>query len=117
MIIGIHHFSIIVSCEETVSFYKKLGFIEVKRIDRQYDTVVLMEGHGIGLEVFLDSKHIPRSNPEPLGLRNLSLAVDNIDNVLVALRIETGQKRTDWYGNQYVFITDPDGNKVQLYEQ
>ena len=117
MIIGIHHFSMIVSCEETVAFYKRLGFIEVKRIDRQYDIVVLMEGHGIGLEVFLDSSHFPRSIPEPLGLRNLSLTVDDIDTVLASLRIEADQKNTDWNGNQYVFITDPDGNKVQLYEQ
>ena len=54
MVTGIHHVSIIASSEASVEFYTKLGFQEYKRIERDYDTVVLMDGFGIGLEVFID---------------------------------------------------------------
>lgn len=33
MITEVHHFSIIAASEESVSFYKKLGFDEFKRIE------------------------------------------------------------------------------------
>ena len=62
MITGVHHFSIIASSEESVGFYEKLGFRENKRIERTYDTVVLMSGYGIGLEVFIDPSHPGRSS-------------------------------------------------------
>ena len=35
-------------------FKEKLGFGIEKRIERPYDVVVLMRGHGIGLELFVD---------------------------------------------------------------
>ena len=34
------HIALIVSREDNLSFYKKLGFIEVDRFERGYDTVV-----------------------------------------------------------------------------
>ena len=49
MITGIHHLSIIASSEDSVAIYSSLGFSEVLRKERGYDTVVLMEGHGVGL--------------------------------------------------------------------
>ena len=105
MIIGIHHFFIIASTEASVEFYKKLDFHEIKRIKRNYDTVVLMDGYGIGLEIFIDPRH-KRSNVEPLGLRTLCLKVDSLN----------GDVLTDWNGERYVNILDPDGNVVQLHE-
>ena len=80
MVTGIHHFSIIASSEASVEFYTKPGFKENKRIKRDYDTVVLMDGYGIGLEVFIDPKHF-RSVDEPLGFRALSLKVDSLDGI------------------------------------
>ena len=44
MIVGIHHFAIIVSYEKSVEFYTRLGFKEFFRKERAYDNVVLMEG-------------------------------------------------------------------------
>ena len=108
MITGIHHFSIIASSEASVEFYTKLGFKEYRRVKRDYDTVVLMVGFGVGLEVFIDPKHI-RSLEEPLGFRALSLKVDSLDG-------SKGTVLTDWNGERYVNIADPDGNMIQLHE-
>ena len=41
--IGIDHIAIIVSKEENLNFYKKLGFKEIRRITRAYDFVVFMK--------------------------------------------------------------------------
>ncbi len=114
MITGIHHFSIIASSEASVEFYTILGFREYKRIERGYDTVVLMEGFGVGLEVFIDPSHSPASS-EPLGLRTLALRVDSIEETVKVLGVN-GKVQTDWNGKRYVMITDPDGNDVQLCE-
>ena len=116
MITGIHHFSLIVSSENSITFYSSLGFREYKRIERKYDTVVLMNGHGIGLEIYIDPTHPPRERPEPLGPRNISLRVDKIEETVKELNIETGPIAQDWVGVNFCFITDPDGNVVQLHE-
>ena len=116
MILGIHHFSIIASSEESVKFYEKLGFKVERRIERGYDTVVLMSGYGIGLEIFIDSKHPARGELEPLGLRNSSLRVDDVEKTARDLGLDDVQIQTDWYGNRYCVITDPDGDLVQLCE-
>lgn len=108
MVTGIHHFSIIASSEASVGFYTKLGFQERKRIKRNYDTVVLMDGYGIGVEVFIDPRHC-RLAGEPLGFRTLSLKVDSLDGI-------DGTVMTDWNGERYVNIADPDGNTIQLHE-
>ena len=117
MITGIHHFSIIASSEESIAFYEKLGFKEYRRIERKYDTVVLMNGHGEGLEVFIDPSHPPRATkPENIGLRHLSLRVDKIEATIEELNLEAGPVMTDWVGVKFCFIADPDGLPVQLHE-
>lgn len=108
MVTGIHHFSIIASSEATVEFYTKLGFQEYKRITRDYDVVVLMDGFGVGLELFIDPRH-SQSVQEPLGFRTLSLKVDSLNGV-------NGTVMKDWNGERYVNISDPDGNRIQLHE-
>ena len=47
--LGLDHIAIIVSSEESLRFYEKLGFKESKRIERSYDTVVFMECGSITL--------------------------------------------------------------------
>lgn len=108
MIVGIHHFSLIASSEEVVQFYKGLGFKEEQRLERGGDTVVLLRGNGVGLEIFIDPSHPTRSAPEPLGLRTLGLRVDKIEG--------PEEIQMDWNGNRYVVLSDPDGNVVQLCE-
>lgn len=117
MITGIHHVSIISSSDESIRFYTKLGFNEYKRIERKYDTVVLMYAHGIGLEVFIDPTHPPRATqPENMGLRQLSLRVDNLEKTIEELELEAGPIMNDWVGVRFCFVADPDGLPVQLHE-
>ena len=116
MIQGVHHLALIVSDEKCVTFYKELGFDIFKQIERQYDTVILLLGYGILLELFVDPNHPPRSNPEPLGLRHLAFKVDDIENTVRMLTEATGSLKTDWVGEKYCFIVDPDGNSIELHE-
>ena len=115
MIKGIHHFSMIVSSEQSVRFYEGLGFKEVFRKERPYDTVVLMEGFGTGLELFIDPIHPKRAEkPEALGLRYLSLQVENLETCIQ--KYECGPIREDWKGIRYTMTKDPDGLPVQFHE-
>lgn len=116
MIQNIHHIAMIVSSEETVGFYKHLGFQETFRKTRSYDTIVLLNGHGFELEIFVDSNHPTKDMPEPLGLRHLALKVDKIESTAEELQIDVGEIMLDWIGERYCFITDPDGNSVELHE-
>ena len=111
---GIHHVAIIVSSEASVDFYKKLGFKETFRKEREYDTVVLMEGLGIELEVFIDPNHPQRSKTEPMGLRHLAFHVDNCDQM--RNEFDCGPIKKDWIGRNYCFTADPDGNTVEYHE-
>ena len=115
MISGLHHFSIIVSSEASVSFYEKLGFKVVFRKERSYDCVVIMEGNGVQLELFVDPKHPERAqDPENLGLRNVSFKVDDFQTIIKEFNCT--QILTDWFGQNYCTILDPDGLPIQLHE-
>lgn len=54
---ALDHIALIVTKEENLKFYEKLGFREKTRIIRNYDTVVIMEHDEIILEIFVDSNH------------------------------------------------------------
>ena len=110
------HIALIVSTEECLSFYKKLGFIEKNRIEREYDTVVFMECDGLLLEVFIDPNHPARvSGPEALGLRHFCLVVEDLDEVVKSVECE--EVRTDWFGRRFTFTKDPDGQPIELKEK
>ena len=65
MILGLHHVAIIASGKASIDFYKRLGFTETYRKERRADTVVLMQGFGIELEIFIDASHPRRAcHPE-----------------------------------------------------
>ena len=115
MIIGIHHVAIIVSSESSVNFYKELGFKEIFRKVREYDSVVLLDAPGIRLEVFVDPNHPSRAEkPELIGLRHLAIKVDNFDELIKKYRCDI--PKNDWLGERYVFIPDPDGLLVEIHE-
>lgn len=120
MITGIHHVSILSSSEESIVFYQKLGFEVSFRKDRDRDIIVLMDGHGMQIEMFIDASHPERaSNPENLGLRHFALKVDNIEATieeLAAKGIVCGEIGTDWTGVKYCYTEDPDGLPVELHE-
>ena len=107
LITGVHHAAIIVSSEYSLQFYEALGFKEVLRKERAYDTVVLMDGYGFRLEIFVDARH-PARGEEPYGFRHLALKVDDLEKTMEELKDVTfGPVRTDWTGQRFVFTTDP----------
>ena len=117
MIIGTHHFAIISSSETSVAFYEKLGFHEMFRRERKYDTVVLLYGHGIQIEMFIDPNHPERAtSPENIGLRHLALRVNRIEETICELGLEAGPVMNDWVGQRFCFIADPDGLPIELHE-
>ena len=116
MIKGIRQFAIIASSEKSIAFYNRLGFAESGRIDRGYDKVILMSGYEMELVIFIDPNHPARANdPENLGLRNLALQVDDLENVIK--EFECGPVTEDWFGRKYCFTNDPDGLPIEFYEQ
>lgn len=113
----LHHISIICSSESSVSFYEMLGFHEFYRKDRSYDIVVLMEGNGINLEIYIDPSRPSRSkSPENLGIRCFSLKVEDFEGTASNLGLSAEQIRSDWFGQRYCFVADPDGLPIQLHE-
>ena len=114
--VGLDHIALIVSKEENLSFYEKLGFKEIKRIERGYDTVVFMEQGALLLEVFVDPNHPARvSGPEAFGLRHLCLVVESLEEVMAGVECE--EIRTDWFGRRFSFTKDPDGQPIELKEK
>ena len=108
------HIALIVSKEENLAFYEKLGFKEEKRIERGYDTVVLMSCGNVVLEVFIDPNHPARvSGPEALGLRHIAFTVDDLSKV----DVECEEIRTDWFGRRFTFCRDYDGQPIELKEK
>lgn len=128
MIEGIHHISLLISSEKTLEFYKLLGFQENFRKERKEDIVVLLDGYGMQLEVFVDARHPNRvvDLTEPLGPRHFALKVDDIEAEVSRLKevfneqlgYDSVVKETsqDWMGERYVFFKDPDGGIVELHE-
>ena len=110
------HIALIVSKEENLAFYKKLGFIEKNRIERGYDTVVFMENNSIVLEIFIDYNHPARvTNPEAMGLRHIAFVVESLEEVM--RDVECEEIRTDWFGRRFTFTKDPDGQPIELKEK
>ena len=99
------HIALIVSSEESLRFYEKLGFKETNRFERNYDTVVFMENSGIVLEVFIDSNHPERiTNPEAKGLRHVAFTVESLEEVMKIVECE--EIRTDWFGRRFTFTKE-----------
>ena len=110
------HIALIVSKEENLSFYEKLGFKEKNRIERGYDTVVFMECDGLLLEVFIDPNHPARvTNPEATGLRHIAFVVESLEEVMSVVQCE--EIRTDWFGRRFTFCRDYDGQPIELKEK
>ena len=74
------HIALIVSSEESLRFYEKLGFRETQKVERSYDTVVFMECGDIVLEIFIDPNHPERvSGSESKGLRHIAFTVESLE--------------------------------------
>lgn len=127
MISGVQHIALIVSSEKNLWFYEMLGFHECFRKVRKYDTAVLMVGHGMELEVFVDGRH-PRHTDgleECCGLRHFALQVapgTKLEDEIERLKNSTtevlgfGPIMEDWIGVKFCFVRDPDGTVVEIRE-
>ena len=110
------HIALIVSSEECLRFYEKLGFKETQRFERSYDTVVFMENDVIVLEIFIDSNHPEKiTAPEAKGLRHVAFTVESLEEVMKIVECE--EIRTDWFGRRFTFTKDPDGQPIELKEK
>lgn len=119
MITGLHHIAIIVSSEESLAFYRLLGFTETFRKKRKYDTAVLMDGYGMQLEFFIDPSHPSHPETEPIGFRHFALKVVSLEAEIERLKaegIEVGPVMEDWTGVRFCFVKDYDGLLVELHE-
>jgi glyoxylase I family protein len=123
----VHHIAIICSdYERSKAFYTEvLGFTilaEVYRAERQsYKLDLALNGVYL-IELFSFPDPPQRSSgPEATGLRHLAFEVDNVANEVVKLQaanIKVEQVRIDEFtGKQFVFLLDPDGLPIELYEQ
>ena len=104
----LNHIAIIVSSEEGVEFYKKLGFEEISRTERPacHDELIYLSGNNMVLELYKDSTHPKRiTNPEAYGLRHLCFNVEDIGD----------DYKIDAKG-KFVFITAPDGQPIEIRE-
>lgn len=112
---SLNHVAIICSSEESLKFYADLGFSERTRINREYDTVVFLDGFGTTLEIFVDSRHPQRaSSPENNGLRHICLVPDDFEVALSRFGVET--PKIDFFGKRFFFIKDPDGQPIEIHE-
>ena len=113
MVQGLHHIAVIASSEKSIDFYSTLGFKETERIERGYDTIVMMDG-SCTLEIYSGPTHPERvTNPEALGLRHLALVVKDLDDIVKTFECEPIREEA---GKRYTFTKDPDGLPIELCE-
>lgn len=87
---------------------------------------VLMYGHGMQLEIFVDGRHPNRyqyDGEELTGLRHFALQVDGkLEDEMERLKeaspevLSFGPIMEDWRGVRFVFMKDPDGAVIELHE-
>lgn len=112
---ALDHTAIIISKEENLRFYVRLGFEEIRRIIRTYDTVIFMKNGNVVLEIFVDPNHPDRlTKPESLGIRHIALTVDSLDDVVKKFECEPVKK--DWFGRRFTFVKEMDNQPIEINE-
>ncbi|EPU8566500.1 VOC family protein [Yersinia enterocolitica] len=127
----LHHISI--TCKninDTISFYKNLGFSEIKAYrDDECIILHLSDSNSFIIELFnyIKNNHISHINEkkhfttEIHGITHFTFIVSDINEVLHTLQnkgIECGKitvARIDSY--RYFFTYDPDGNAIEIIEE
>ena len=121
MINSLNHVALIVSKEECLEFYRKLGFKETQRTPRpeKNDVLIMMENKGAVLEVFIKPDAPLRlCKPEAYGCRHHAFDVDNVEEILELLKdYECEKIRTTEEGRRFVFISDLDHQPVEFMEK
>lgn len=120
MLKGLNHIALIVSCEEALDFYKKLGFRELSRqynAEKNYTCLFYRDDNGTTLEIFIKDGPDHQNNPETRGLRHISFDVDDIEELIELLKDYEIQKTYLMEnGKRIVFIFDYDKQPVEFAE-
>ena len=91
MKINIDHILIVVKdLEDTISFYRHLGFTHIETIERPNDTVGVIKKDGLMIELMQllpgeETYRKPRKNSD-IGFRHLGFRVDDIQEVFESLK-------------------------------
>lgn len=124
MITSLHHIAILCSRRDvSLRFYETLGFAlkESHVRPERNDEIIMMDGYGITLELFISSNHPPRlTNPEAYGLRHLALKTVDIEEAVHRLE-QAGYeaesiRRDSFTGEKMTFVKDPDGLPIELHK-
>lgn len=119
MIKSLDHIALICSSEQTVEFYERLGFAEVSRENRGYDSIVYLSSYGIDLELYIDPTHPQRiDKPEANGLRHMGFRVDDVAKTVEWLKAFdiTAEPIREKDGKHFTFFRDPDGQPIEIKE-
>jgi len=126
VIIGIDHVALTVkSLEESIRFYvNMLGFEVVQRFEYKERglTIQFLSIGEVQLELFGYAKEVAPQERKPLqaGIVHMALEVDNLDETYVELQKKgmkfEGEPRTAMMGQRILFLSDPDGNRIELVE-
>lgn len=105
MVQELDHIALIVSSEDSLRFYEKLGFRETERFERSYDIVVFMTCGNITLEIFVDPNHPERVNsPEAKGLDDTDLRVPHMGWDIVDFKQDCPLLRNLQGQQRYYFV-------------
>ncbi|MBR1655795.1 MAG: VOC family protein [Prevotella sp.] len=123
----VHHIAVICSdYQRSLDFYTQvLGFrilAEHYRKERQSYKTDLALGDEYVIELFsFPSPPRRATHPEATGLRHLAFEVENLEGEvreLNRLGIAHEEVRTDEFtGKRFLFLQDPDGLPIELYER
>ncbi len=108
----------------SVAFYKAAGLEEVLHLTYQDGSlwlVYMRVSDTQFIEIFPDGDDNPVPAPSATGVNHLCLTVDDLDAFIAALAdrgIPLARPRTAGGpdGNRGAWITDPDGNRIELME-
>lgn len=125
MIKGLHHIAIICSDKQrALSFYVDALEFEIVRTHvrpAHHDEIIMLEGYGVILELFIDDTHPPRvTNPEALGLRHLAFRVEDVEKLSESLKARGFYpeliRKDSFTCEKMTFVKDPDGLPIELHE-
>jgi lactoylglutathione lyase len=126
MITGIGHVALrVTDLERALDFYcDKLGFREAFRLDREGEPspwiVYLQIGHGQFLELFPGAREIGPQPGAAAGYNHFCLLVDDVHATLRQLAERglaiTEAPRQGVDHNWQYWLTDPDGNRIELMQ-